>query len=442
MRIGIIGPQTSTDKISKMLQNSSSFIEPIAFPYGNFTECIEIIKNMPLEIDALLFTGQTPYRYATNFLTPTIPWEYLPRNSVSLFSALIKASSYFTPGRNLLSMDNFDSSIMEQLQEECSFNDLELEFCNKSFDLLHPNYFQDILDYHVHNYQENHAVVCLTGTQQIYEQLCRLNIPCIKVSPSPAILRKQLDLLCTKYRLQAGMPEHQIAVICVKLNFADEYSINFTNELHQLKSINKTMEAIYYFSSRTGAAVFPVSTTKYFLALNYSTLMAETDQLRHLSLLRSVLGDSHILTSASIGIGIGGSHGEAKAHATKAELHARNKGSFCCYAMDKNHYLMGPIALDSIPAKDEQKQVDQNLLTVSKRSGVGMKNLSTICSALTKYNLDAFTPTELAHYCQLSPRSINRIIEKLDAAGYIQIVGKHCSNNGTGRPSRIIKLLF
>lgn len=54
---------------------------------------------------------------------------------------------------------------------------------------------------------------------------------------------------------------------------------------------------------------------------------------------------------------------------------------------------------------------------------------------------DYFTTKELADEFGNSHRSMNRIIEKLELAGYVEVAGKKVVQKA-GRPSRIIKLKF
>ncbi|MGL5347499.1 MAG: winged helix-turn-helix transcriptional regulator, partial [Peptostreptococcaceae bacterium] len=62
-------------------------------------------------------------------------------------------------------------------------------------------------------------------------------------------------------------------------------------------------------------------------------------------------------------------------------------------------------------------------------------------SIIKQYNITTITPNELAEFCGVSTRSINRIITKLEDKGYIRIVGKK-TNTSNGRPSRLIEIDF
>ena len=85
MLIGVIGPQSSIDILT--LNKSSLPIEFLPLPYKEFTEATSLVKKYEASCDALLFTGQTPYAYASSQLHPIKPWEYLPRNVLSTMCA-------------------------------------------------------------------------------------------------------------------------------------------------------------------------------------------------------------------------------------------------------------------------------------------------------------------------------------------------------------------
>ena len=68
-----------------------------------------------------------------------------------------------------------------------------------------------------------------------------------------------------------------------------------------------------------------------------------------------------------------------------------------------------------------------------------MNTLETLQRVIRQYNLDVITPFELARYCSMSVTNMNRIITKLEAGGYVKIIGSQ-PLAGAGRPRRLIKL--
>lgn len=431
MRIGLVGPAASTEGLINLAKAALPHIELAPLNYRRFTETVELIKKQEQNFDALLFTGQSPYRYAGNFLAPTIPWEYIPRDSLALFAAVIKGLRP-TGSAATVSTDSYDSGAIAQITAECKYNDLPITFKNECFDILSPDYFESIIAYHAQNYFNHGAALCVTGNQYVYEALLAQNVPAVKIKPSAAAFRRKLELLCQKHTLNTPCG---FAVLAVTLDFGSETS--FSSELYRAKAAAKAMEDIYFFCTRTQAAVFKMQSSRYYIAMPSAVLLAETDNLRHISLLGSVLEDNS-LNGAAIGIGISDNPQEAKAFALKAEAHAQ-KGSRCCYALDKSNYLIGPITLD---CTQRQQKTAGSITRISQKSGVSVKNVQLLLQAVMQYKLTETTPNEMAHYCNLSLRNMNRIIEKLQDAGFVEILGTKSPDAGPGRPRRIIKFRF
>ena len=437
MRIALIGPESSTKQLIRQTQHKYPYIELIPLNYQRFPETLELIKQNEKQMDALLFTGQTPYRYATNFLTPQIPWEYISRSQLSICTSLMQAHQYYRRNTStVVSMDNFDNTILNQVQQECLYNNLRFQFFNTKFDILQDNYFEKIIESHLYNVTEHNAAFCLTGTQHTFDVLQKKKIPVIKVMPSLKVFQDKLELLSVKNTLQNQNASDKTAVIAVEFTFANHESFN--SDLFQLKQTMQALEALSYFAAHTGAAIFQSGPCHYFMTLAANTLLLETDNLRHLSLLSSVM-DTSIIDAAAIGIGISSTAYGAKAYAQQALRQALLQKGFCCFAMNDDAYLMGPINLD---CTQPIKVHDNNLLAIAEKTGISEQNLQMLWHVLVQYHLDSATPNQLAHYCKLSTRSINRMREKLVDTGYAQITGKKASSNGKGRPGRIIKFNF
>jgi len=333
-------------------------------------------------------------------------------------------------------MDGFDAFILQTLQRDIGFEDFYVDFQNRTFDILDEEYFSQVTQYHVKNYTSANANLCMTGVQNVYDYLTERNIPAIKVNPSPEIYLRKLELLCLKHKFSKNK-ENSPAVIVLNVKFSEEYSFYYQSELYNIKMTSKVAEAVYYFAQRIGAAVFQINSKKYYIVTNKNDISIETEQFQHLNLLRSILGNDFI-SSASIGIGIGANSIDAKLRADRSENHAQKDGRFSCYAMDETDYLIGPITINSDNGKTK---LDAELLMISERSGAGIKSLQKIIQAIEQYNIKSITPFELAHYCQMSLRGMNRIIEKLEENGYVDIVGKKPAD-GAGRPSRVVKILL
>jgi response regulator of citrate/malate metabolism len=76
---------------------------------------------------------------------------------------------------------------------------------------------------------------------------------------------------------------------------------------------------------------------------------------------------------------------------------------------------------------------------ISEKSGVSINKIYQLKCLMDLYKKDTFTSLELAQEFGNSLRSMNRMIEKLEQAGYIEVVGSKIIGQA-GRPSRILKV--
>lgn len=73
------------------------------------------------------------------------------------------------------------------------------------------------------------------------------------------------------------------------------------------------------------------------------------------------------------------------------------------------------------------------------QTGIGIRSLSKIEQALLQYRTDTVTSSELARYCSLSLRSMNRLLQKLEEFRYLTVLGKE-PQAAAGRPRRILRI--
>jgi DNA-binding MarR family transcriptional regulator len=76
---------------------------------------------------------------------------------------------------------------------------------------------------------------------------------------------------------------------------------------------------------------------------------------------------------------------------------------------------------------------------ISQASGLSINNIYRLHCIKEKTKKDSFTSGELAEEFGNTRRSMNRLIEKLEKAGYAVVAGSRMMAD-TGRPSRVIQL--
>jgi hypothetical protein len=163
----------------------------------------------------------------------------------------------------------------------------------------------------------------------------------------------------------------------------------------------------------------------------------ETKNLRELPLLNKVKQRTN--HTISIGIGFGMTAREAKSNAIYGKNKALKAGGHQCFIVHKRDKVdrINPTELNN----SHPQLSNSNFKGISDETGISVNNIYQIKIIMDLYKKDTFTSQELSKEFGNSLRSMNRIIEKLELAGYVEVVGKRIIGKA-GRPSRVLKILI
>jgi CRP-like cAMP-binding protein len=109
-----------------------------------------------------------------------------------------------------------------------------------------------------------------------------------------------------------------------------------------------------------------------------------------------------------------------------------------CFVVRSRKNIERITPLDTLPSTFLES-AELPFKDISEKSGVSVNSIYQLKCIMDIYKKDTFTSQELSEEFGNSLRSMNRIIEKLELAGYIEVVGKKIIGKA-GRPSRILKL--
>jgi len=437
MKIGVVGPSNSIKQVEELVNSDFKYIELIKLGYEDYREVASIIKKYQRNLDALLFTGTTPFLFASKQNLPYIPWEYIPRHGSSLLSVLLKIS---TLRKYDLYNISFDSYSYEQLYEVYYESGIGAESINLyvANEKIHDQDYIDYLyDFHKENYMNEKASCCVTGIDSVYSKLSSDGIPCFKIKHTSNVIRETLTKLKLKY-LAYNNHNNQMLVLAVEIDAPNEESIISRNEYQIAFENMKVSEQIYLFAQRIEAAVVEINSGNYLLFSTTSIFENETDNLRNIDLLNMI--SKNTKSTVSIGIGYGRTANESKYGATLGKKRAKKCGGNRVFVVYEGEKIAGPINnIKSVEVDDVI--IDEKLLEIAEKTGLGKNTIFKLNSIIMQYKIDSITPKELARLYGVTPRSMNRIIVALEQCGYVKTVGKKFITDA-GRPSRVIKIKF
>ena len=437
MKLAVIGGEYSLNAIRDIAENTQLFAELTYIPNLALEHLPELVEDCQKTYDGILFSGTTPFHYASRHVQPSIPWEYLPRNPISFLCALLKAGYVNHLDIGKLSVDSYDEKMIRETYTEIGYASEAVSLSLAPFEPFLPDYRRKVLEFHIEKYMNGQCNLCLTGLDTVKNGLDKRKIPCIKINPSAEIIIQQVNQLRLRYMMQCSEPA-AIAVLTLFIDFQEMSSFRGINELTVFRSKNAAKESVYVFAQHLGAASVETSDGHFILITTKEQIENETHQYANLTLFHSLL-DCENVRRVFAAIGLGPDARTAQMNAFEALEKARSCIKSCMYIAHGENRFAGPIIYERREAAGNEGKVNKRLSVIAQSTGLGLRTLQQLEETLARHAIDVTTSAELSALMELTPRSINRIITKLEKGGYVEFIGVQ-STYSSGRPCRLFRL--
>jgi len=435
MKVGLIGPRDIVSRTHSIIKQEHPNDQLVDLPYGIYLESPEIVlKNQPF-MDALLFAGKLPFKIAEVEVEKKIPWEYMPRRKNTLFRAMLEASFVKHYDIKSISIDTYEDDLVHSAYQEIGVKSVNLNIYIAEQKILKPDYMNYLCKFHMDNYQDRNVSCVITGVSEIYYEMQKLGIPCIRTVAAEDIIISTYNQLKLKHYAQI-FHDNQIAVIAIKVETPSIYSTQSNNEYSYVINNMKILEKIHSFASRFDAAITTYNQSEFLIFTTKKILELETNNLESIYLLDLIQETAE--QNIKIGIGYGQSIRNAKFNAYNGVAKAMAYDGNVEFVIMEENETKEPI---KYYIKNKHVQlIDKVYFDISKRTGISINTIHKIYTAIAYFEKNEFTTREFAIVCDMSQRNMDRIISKLIDAHFCEIVGERLMKD-TGRPSRILKLL-
>lgn len=450
MKIGIMGPEASIQMILKNTVRSSVLAEMIPIPC-NPDEAGLLAAEWQKKLDGILFTGFLPYMAACRKVYPRIPWEYMSRTTTAVLEALVNAS--YSSGCDI-------SRITYDLQESASEDFLVSLLANAGIpkerigvycfrspaQLLYKSedYNKKVYAFHMDNLKSGKARVCLTGMESIQKLISAAGYPAFWIQPSRESIIEQLNALllrCKTEQSRRHLSSARPFVLAVSIQDS-----HVTGDIEQGEFIrhhiySTTADHLYNFSQRNGAAMEYHENAASYLYMQQSWLSNEGLGALIQRLCRKLCDTDGVL-AVYLGVGSGTTMGLAKACAERGRQLAELQKTTCYYVLERsgaNEVLAGPFIYEKKELDMNRSEIMDRLERISRESGLGIGTVKALYDLTEEYELSITTVRELSNLCGMTNSYLNRILSRLEDAGYVETVGRK-PVDGPGRPQRLIRL--
>ncbi|EGO63364.1 hypothetical protein [Acetonema longum] len=437
MKIGIVGPPEIVDKILRIIKCEFHQIKPTAYVYKMYTEAPKLLQNQQPYLDAVLFAGSTPLFYAEKYVKPVIAWEFIPRSGSSLLQVLLQIALSPKYSIHRLSSDLYDLNQLSETYQEIGVAGDQFQVFTTTKAPCDDHYIEYVCAFHEQHYRRRQISCCITALYNVHEALTAKNIPSFRVDPSANVIRQTLHKMQLNHLLQVSQ-QSQIVALSIRIDSPSEYSLFNDNEYQYIIDKTNVARQIYLFAQRIQAAVIEVGARDFLLFSTKHLVESVTNSFENIHLLQTVKENS--ASTVSIGVGYGQTAREAKSHASLGMDRASRQGGHAAFIVYNAAEIIGPVRTnDNKQQTDIKQKIDQKFLAVSERSGISTNTIFRLCSILESHGKRRFTASELAALLNVSLRTTNRLLAKLEEHGYCFEVGKRVLTQA-GRPSRIVEL--
>lgn len=431
MKVAIISPQTFVSRF----QNISSEFENMDFTYltyHEYSEIEDIILKEQDHFDAFLFSGLLSYHAAKKHFRKDLICTVLPRYEGEILAALLKIS---TMGYdiNRVSFDTYPLEVISEAYGEIGVKkDLhELISMKESYDDYRYN--EMIYQFHKEAFRSKRADICVTTHNEVSTLLTEDGIPNLKSERTYDTIRISIRNLQMKY-WDALHNEKNIAVLSIQTFTGNAYNATANNEYQYITDRLHIMEQVYLTAQTLQAAVVEGTHDIIYLFTTRAVLERETKNFTNFRIIDQL--HHKIFTRLSIGIGFGSTMSEAKKNALTGMERSKSCQVPSIFLVYNKHTMVGPIESRRCIGTSND-HIDQNLETAAAKTGVSINHLTKMKAVMMKHSKNTFTSQELAALCNISVRTMNRIIEKLIDHKYA-IVSSRTVSSEAGRPSRIL----
>ena len=436
IRIGIVVPTEIMDEICQFLQKEFTEIIPVPFAYNLISDIPDVVSGQQSQIDAFLFLGNTARRYAEKVIPHTAEWVTIPRSTSALLRLLFRAEVDGYRMRIASDLDNKDFFRLALHEIGYSPENTAIEtipFFPYSEGLLvkDANKMEKL-------YREGKVDFCITIFYKVRNLLRDRGVPVYILQPAFDDIRSGLQRLLLSHELH-HQQNSQLCVMNIHIDLFKE-SLPGSSAYHMSMCHMEVSKKIFQYAASLHAACVQQPPWDYFLFIPVNLLENQTEQYRYFSLPENI-GNATAVT-VSIGVGYGSRIDEAQYRAIKAMQHASSQGGNMAFLMTPDLTSRIPMAQSMQQAQQkEERPIDEQFLYLSQKTGVSLRLISSLYHICQETGKCRFTSSELSDLVGVTPRTINRILNKLIDHHIAQEASRRFTGK-TGRPGRVIELLF
>lgn len=399
---------------------------------------IATVKKLHNNCNAILYTNQILHDIFNHYILHKIPNTTIQVDHQELLRALLKASIDLNTDVRTLSIDTISYNDIRHTYDLLDIKDSSrLSITTVSIDYLKSDFIQNIASTHIHNHLHNNALI-ITDITEVAYRLKQKDYSVILLNRSVDSILRAVKNLITKSNI-AIQRQNKIAVITISLSMPSENFILESTQHSLILAYNRIAESVFWFAEKVSGCFIAISRKQYCIFCDSKILEAHTEDYTKLQLLDAITEKQ--LLSVFVGIGYGKNHRDAMKLSTIAHSRATTQIESRAYVMYNSKEIVGPILPSNQKNNMDSALFDIKLSKISKDASISIDTIYKIQAMIAHTKRQEYTTESISEHLNISTRTVNRLLEKLENAGYLEVIGRK-SRGGKGRPSRVFRFIF
>lgn len=429
IKVGVVGPHTSVDKIISMTHTIDSRAQFVPFPYKNFQDTQKIIKDHDHKVDFWFFSGQLSYSIAKQLLQTDDHLVAIKNNEASLYKSMLQVAYHSNVPIHSLSIDEMSEETLNEIVLQLDMNHTNIYL--KVYDISTNH--DELIAFHHELWTSGKTSGAITSFEEVYKQLKISNIPAYWYSISRSEISQALDILKEKIKTsffkdsQIGMCIIDIENINSAIPSKNSYILQYL-EVRIKEILISLSEQLDGFLTEKGNGRYIIFSTRGAIEKNLEMIRTKIELLQ-------IEAEMTILT----GIGYGETVFTAEINALSAVKYSKNKENNKIYIIKEDGTIVESVG-DANELAYANKLMDEVFLDSLKEANVSIRTYNRIHALLLKLGWDQFTTLDLTTHLQFENRNARRIINNLCKVGLVECIGES-THHSKGRPRKIYRLI-
>lgn len=426
MRIGIVGPRDSVDRVLSVVNSYYPYVETNIYKKDKVEEILDIINDCIEKSDGILFTGCAVSGEAEKYSKIDKPYEAILRNDSSIMKTFWDIRNDNKPIERI-SVDVVEKNLVNEVADEFGIKIENMYVMPYQAEIAETEY----RDRHIQLWKDGKVDILISAIGSVYNELKDRGLPVYRLNLTTPLIKLSMENLINKIRTNQ-IKANQIAIQILKIKNLKQKIASQYDNLIKKNAVEK--ELINYVKEVQGS-FFQLGMDKYIIFSTRRTLEDNTIINDFLKIVDNF--DRQGITIYS-GLGFGNTGWNAEYNATNALEIAEKAPKAAFYIIDENNKIRGPIN-SSNETNYDLLVYDEKINETAKRIGISVTYLSKILAIMKKTDEKAFSSDTLGHYLGITERSARRILEKFTSTGYGEVVTTMV-NKGIGRPKKIVEI--